>query len=201
MLSRVQGIVFPMSDERNDLDSDKEAGIMNCKAVRAIAVLLFSFTLITCFSTRSFGLSIEEAKALTSEGVNFYYSGDMPSAIEKWEEALEIFKKIPGTEKDQADCLQGIGAVLGNLGRYEEDISKQEESLETYRKISGTEREQAGCFVNIGGSLVNLGRYEEAILKLEEALEMYGKIKGTERDQADCFVNIDSGAKSRVDNA
>ncbi|MFH0803245.1 MAG: CHAT domain-containing tetratricopeptide repeat protein [bacterium] len=103
---------------------------------------------------------------------------------------MEILKKTPGTERDQADCCKNIGASLIETGKYEEGIKYQNLALEMYKKTPGTERNQAGCHKNIGVASEELGRYEEGIKYQNLALEMYKKTPGTEKNQAGCHANI-----------
>jgi len=132
----------------------------------------------------------EKPDYLFNLGSKLYHKGDVEGAVQSWLKALEILKKAPGTEKDQADCCKNIGASLIETGKYEEGIKYQNLALEMYKKTPGTERNQAGCHKNIGVASEEQGKYEEGIKHQNLALEMYKKIPGTEKNQAGCHVSI-----------
>ncbi|MFH0800775.1 MAG: CHAT domain-containing protein [bacterium] len=160
------------------------------KARIMLVLFLTSFFLMSLTHLAFAQSDYEKADSLFNQGRELDDNGDMKGALQCFLQALEMLKKIPGTERNQAGCYQNIGVALGNMGKYEECIKSQNLALEMLKKIPGTERGQAGCYQNIGVTLDELGKYEEALKHYNLALEMYKEIPGTERAQADCYKNI-----------
>lgn len=118
-------------------------------------------------------------------------------ALDAFKESLELFRQVEGSEKDQGDCLHGIGAVRGDLGDYEEALAAGDEALELFGQVEGTQNEQAYCRYNMAISLRKMGSYEESLDAYKEALplfrqalEAYARLEDSEEEQADCLEAI-----------
>ncbi len=123
-------------------------------------------------------------------GMAFYTLGRYASAEEPFNEALFVFRSMPGTELEQAICKVSLGTVLGLIGRFEEAVSLYEDALIIYRSIPGTELKQAACIIHLGLIYSDTGHFEEAISAYEEALSIFRSIPGTEFEQAKCMGNL-----------
>ena len=116
-------------------------------------------------------------------GRRLHREGRFKGALDAFKESLELFRQVEGSEKDQGDCLHGIGAVRGDLGDYEEALAAGDEALELFGQVEGTQNEQAYCRYNMAISLRKMGSYEEALGRYDEALTVYGQIEGVQYGQ------------------
>lgn len=130
-------------------------------------------------------------------GRRLHRQGRFKETLDAFKESLELFRQVEGSEKDQGDCLHGIGAVRGDLGDYEEALAAGDEALELFGQVEGTQNEQAYCRYNMAISLRKMGSYEESLDAYKEALplfrqalEAYARLEDSEEEQADCLEAI-----------
>ncbi len=95
-------------------------------------------------------------------------------ALEKYEEALEIKKRI-GDVSGEAISLHQIGMIYQERGLYDEALEKYEESLEITKRIGDVSGE-ASSLHQIGSIYQERGSYDVALVKYEEALEIEKRI-------------------------
>ena len=123
-------------------------------------------------------------------GVPRYRRGDYSEEWSSFENTLVLRQQgVPGTERDQADCLFNSGNALRDSGDWRGALERYERALALYRGLPGTERDQADCLFNSGNALGRLGDWRGALEQYERALALYRGLPGTERDQADCLFN------------
>ena len=125
-------------------------------------------------------------------GVGAYKHGDLQGALERYGQALALFREVSGSERNQAGCLFNSGVVLGELGDWRGALERYELALALFQGVSGSERNQAGCLYNSGVVLERLGDLRGALDRYERALALRREIPGSEHDQANCLHN--SGA-------
>ncbi|WP_314719646.1 tetratricopeptide repeat protein, partial [uncultured Actinomyces sp.] len=101
---------------------------------------------------------------------------------------LAAYRTLPGTERQQANCLLNTGITLDEVGRYEEALTAYQQAADFYRTLPDTERQQADCLNNTGITLYEVGRYEEALPAYRDALAAYRTLPDTERQQANCLL-------------
>ena len=130
-------------------------------------------------------------------GRQLHRQGRFKETLDAFKESLELFRQVEGSEKNQGDCLHGIGAVCGDLGDYEEALAAGDEALELFGQVEGTQNEQAYCRYNMAISLRKMGSYEESLDAYKEALplfrqalEAYARLEDSEEEQADCLEAI-----------
>ena len=125
-------------------------------------------------------------------GVEAYEHGDSRCALERFELALALYREIPGSECNQAKCLNNSGVVSRELGDWRGALERFERVLALYREVPGSERNQAKCLNNSGVASRELGDWRGALERYERALSLHREIPGSERNQAKCLHN--SGA-------
>ena len=129
-------------------------------------------------------------------GVEAYEHGDSRCALERFELALALYREIPGSERNQADCLNNSGVVLGELGDWRGALERYERALTLYRGVSGSERNQAGCLFNSGVALRELGDLRGALKRFKLALTLLDQYTPeadrieAERTGARCVLGI-----------
>jgi DNA-binding SARP family transcriptional activator/tetratricopeptide (TPR) repeat protein len=74
-----------------------------------------------------------------------------------------------GDQQGEAQSLEDLGTVYGQIGRPAESIAYNERALVIWRKI-GDQRGEAGCLVGLGITYRQMGRFDEAVECLREGL-------------------------------
>jgi tetratricopeptide (TPR) repeat protein/tRNA A-37 threonylcarbamoyl transferase component Bud32 len=97
-------------------------------------------------------------------------SGDLPSALELYRQAMELYAK-QGAEHLRISVLLDHAGVLSDLGRWDEAQREYEELLADSRAL-GNKRAEANATIALGQQLENRGKLAEAEARLKEALEM-----------------------------
>ena len=132
---------------------------------------------------------LRKADEAFSGGYRLFEAGHLPEAIAAFMRALELYRQVEDTERQQASCLNNTGNILGGMGQYEEALSSYRDALALFRTLPGTQRQQADCLLDTGITLYEVGRYEEALTAYQQALAAYRTLPGTERQQANCLAN------------
>jgi len=156
---------------------------------RAVSVGVIVGGLFTVLPVRAGG-EAGKADECVARGLEAYRRGDLYEAVRQWQQALQMFRKMKGTEAKQADCLRKLAVVYGKLGQPRRWLKLTQQALEMFRKIPGTERHQAGCLLNLGAACGSLGQYRRCIELTQQALKMYREMPGTEKEQGICLVNL-----------
>ena len=125
--------------------------------------------------------------ALGNIGNIFHNLGKTHEAVEYYQQALEINKKL-GYEQGVAHNLNNIGTIYNELGEYDEALRCQEEALKIFQKIQD-EPGIANSLNNIGVVYHDSGKTEEALKFYQQALEINKKM-GYEEGIANVFNNI-----------
>ena len=124
--------------------------------------------------------------------------GDWRGALERYERALALYRGIPGTERNQADCLHNSGAALGELGdlrgaleRYERALALLDQHTPEADRIE-VERTGARCVRSIGVCLVNLNEavFPDHFTRALKVLRRPEHVDHTKDDQASCLRSI-----------
>ena len=122
-------------------------------------------------------------------GVGAYKHGDLQGALERYGQALALFRGVSGSERNQAGCLFNSGVALRELGDWRGALERYELALALFQGVSGSERDQAYCLSNSGVVLGELGDWRGALERYERALTLRREIPGSERNQAGCLFN------------
>ena len=114
---------------------------------------------------------IHMAKALNIKGISCYFRSEYEHALEHYNEALEIRKKLENNEKGIAALLNNIAMVHFDQGEYNKSIEILTQAL--------TIEEKLGNDVSVASSLGNIGliyreqdEYEMAISYYKKSLKM-----------------------------
>ena len=94
--------------------------------------------------------------------------------MEKFEQALELFKKVPeGLPYDIARTLRSIGDIYGLQGNHDKALEKFEKALELFKKVEGdfSNVDVARTLRRIGEIRAMQGKHNQALEKFGEALE------------------------------
>ena len=128
-------------------------------------------------------------------GVGAYKHGDLQGALERYGQALALFRGVSGSERNQAYCLSNSGVVLDELGDWRGALKRFELALTLLDQYTPeadrieAERTGARCVLGIGACLINL---DEAVFPdhFTRALEVFRRpehVDHTKSDQASCL--------------
>jgi tetratricopeptide (TPR) repeat protein/predicted Ser/Thr protein kinase len=101
---------------------------------------------------------------------------------------------------EESTLLAGIGALLGDEGKYEEALAVERRSLAIREKALGSlDPSVAWSLNNIGVTLFDLSNYEEALRYHQRALAIREKVLGPEHpDVAASLKNMASSSSKRA---
>jgi tetratricopeptide (TPR) repeat protein len=133
-------------------------------------------------------INIEIGVAL---GNTWREQGRYRDAILKWENVLEMYRKLLGTEHPYvATSLNNLASLYKSQGRYEEAEPLYRQALEMYRKLLGPEHPDVATSLNNLAELYrSQGWYEEAEALYRQTLEMYRKLLGPEHPHVATSLN------------
>jgi len=140
-------------------------------------------------------------------GKRAYSSVDFDQALQHWEEAVNLRKKLHkgNGHPDIAQSLNNIGLVLRSLGRDEEARKNYNDAFEMWHRLyKGDHLDIARSLNNLGTAFGNLGRDEEARKNYNDALEMRCRLhKGDHPDIAESlnYLGIAFGNLGRDEEA
>ena len=131
-------------------------------------------------------------------GVGAYKHGDLQGALERYGQALALFRGVSGSERNQANCLNNSGNALRELGDLRGALERYKRALSLLdRHTPEADRIEAGrtgarCVLGIGACLINL---DEAVFPdhFTRALEVFRRpehVDHTKADQASCLTSI-----------
>jgi tetratricopeptide (TPR) repeat protein len=142
----------------------------------------------------------EISSSLQDLGRTLTKQGALDDALESYSEALQMLKRIAGSNDPQLASLHFIcGTTLYDKGEFDKALSSFEQAVKIRKAKLGSEsKEAAEAVCMVGQTLEKLGRYEEAIDCLKEALGVLLLIKGEESlDVGNCHhaLGLALGAK------
>ena len=91
-------------------------------------------------------------------GIGYRKKGKFHDAENAYQDALRIYRTIPGTEFEQAECTRDLGFIYSQTRRFHEAENAIEAALRIYRTIPGSDIDQAACTVNLGNIYTILGQ-------------------------------------------
>lgn len=98
--------------------------------------------------------------------------------------ALRTFRQT-GNRQDEADALNGLGAVHLETGRYGDALDQHAQALELARSI-GAQREAAAALRGLGRAEQALDRTSDALDHLQQAVSLSRRIEATEEEAHAC---------------
>ena len=138
-------------------------------------------------AARSAEAHYDEASFLTILGLACAALGEAHKAIDYYEQALPIFRKM--------GKRQGEGAVLGNLGLAYADLGETRKAIEYYEQQLaigleiGDRRSEGNALGNLGIAYKNLGETRKAIEYYEQQLAIVREI-GDRRGEGNALGNL-----------
>jgi len=149
-------------------------------------VLLGFLLVILWMPVGAEGISIEELDHLNQEGKDDYYIDNYPTALKKWQTALDKvrFAYKHGISK----FLTNQGMMYQNLGDYQKALDYYQQALTIDRKI-GDKGGEGADLMNIGVVYDNMGYYQKALDYYQQALTIDREI-GYKRGEVDGLTNI-----------
>ena len=130
-----------------------------------------------------------QARTLHALGVAYKNLGRLDDARKKYEDSLEIKRKI-GDSGGIAQSLNELAQVHDLQGRSDAAVASYKEAIEAY-KVIGNKRGVGLALNNLGAYYRDRGRYDEALSTFKEALPIQREL-GDEDRQALCLYNIGS---------
>ncbi|MEU8149375.1 tetratricopeptide repeat protein [Nonomuraea sp. NPDC048901] len=118
--------------------------------------------------------SYAEAKMLNRLGLSLYDLGRYDDAVERFEEALQIWHRL-GERGREAGSLRRLGLVSAARGDHEVAIARFTASIAMYRE-SGADRQAALGLTDLAGVLLAQGRGSDAVIHLEQARRMLSEV-------------------------
>ncbi|MEV1241910.1 tetratricopeptide repeat protein [Nonomuraea sp. NPDC050022] len=118
-------------------------------------------------AARAAGDVYGQAKMLNRLGLSLNDLGRYDDAVERFEEALEIWRRL-GERGREAGSLRRLGLVSAARGDHEVAIARFTASIAMYRE-SGADRQAALGLMDLAGVLVAQGRGPDAVIHLEKA--------------------------------
>ncbi|WP_321416955.1 tetratricopeptide repeat protein [uncultured Methanomethylovorans sp.] len=121
--------------------------------VFGILVLIVFFAIIPAASS-------SEQKAIDEsvKGDNYYNQGNYDSALQAYDNAIEL-------DVDNSTYYHSKGTALCGLGRYDE-------SLDSYNKALDLDENYTAAWTGKGYALNELSRYDEALVAFDKAIEI-----------------------------
>jgi CHAT domain-containing protein/Tfp pilus assembly protein PilF len=124
---------------------------------------------------------------LNIEGVALYQKSEYAAALEKWQEALALARKI-GFKSGEGAALSNIGAVYQSLGQYPKALEYFQQSLMISKAI-GNKPLEGSTLNNIGEVYLSLGQYPKALEYFQQSL-MISKAIGNKPLESTTLNNI-----------
>ncbi len=127
--------------------------------------------------------------ALGNLGNAYANLGEVPKAIERYQQQLQIAREI-GDRRGEGAALGNLGNAYADLGEVPKAIEYFEQRLQIAREIGDRRGEGNACW-NLGLVYENSGDLQEAVELMEVTLSFERKIghPDYEKDSADCGRN------------
>jgi tetratricopeptide (TPR) repeat protein len=138
------------------------------------------------------------ANTLSFMGVAQLVIGDLKSAIESQNQALEIFRSLD-YPLAEAYALNELGVVLRVVGDFGDAAAAHAQAFEIFHDVGG-DFGQAFALVGLGTVRRATGNYADAIESQQQALEIYGAL-GSRVGEADALNELGSAVGAMGDFA
>lgn len=146
------------------------------------------------------GNLLEQAFQFVSEGEEHFKSSDLWESKNNYEKAIEIFERLPGTEKECAFCHLAIEHIFLEKGIMEgqEAYKSFERALSFFRKVRNSQAECASCYFHMCTALKTIGNYEEALRQSENFFMIfYEAIRMNDFTTVDIIITKLTGANTK----
>jgi tetratricopeptide (TPR) repeat protein len=137
-----------------------------------VAVLTAFVILLPCpGSAASEKQGIDAFKQATELRTKARSKQDREKALEKYQEALEIFRAVK-SEKGQANTWNAIGLIYVSRSQYRQALECYDKALDLHKKL-GNATGQATTLANMGYVYRNLGEFQKALEHQDKALALH----------------------------
>ena len=124
---------------------------------------------------------------LFEQGTQQYEAGELPAALDTWQQALAIYQ-AQGLQEQAAIALNNLGIAYRSLGEYQTAMDVLQQALAIVRDI-GDRSGEAMALNNLGNVQNSLGNYQPAIELYEQNLAIARDI-GDPRSEASALGNL-----------
>ncbi len=119
-----------------------------------------------------------EADRLLRQGLQQYQTRQFQSALNSWQQALQLYREVK--------YLEGEGAALSNLGTAHLDLDNYAQAIEygqqclAIARAIQNRRGEGAALVTLGGAYLALGNYAQAIKYIQQSLAIARAIQDRE---------------------
>ncbi|NET61335.1 MAG: tetratricopeptide repeat protein [Symploca sp. SIO2E6] len=138
-----------------------------------------------------------EADRLFQQGLQQAQSSQFQAAIQSWQQALTIYRKI-GDHQGEAYSLNNLGLAYRFLGNYQKAIDFYEQNLPIFQQLGNLQGE-ADSLNNLGNAYRYLGNYQKAIDFLQQSLQISQQL-GNRQGEAKSLGNLGNAYHSLGEN-
>jgi len=115
-----------------------------------------------------------QADALFKRGFEQYQQGQLPTAIQFWQQALKIYQELQIREREGA-VLGNLGIAYKVLGEYVAAIDSHQQALVIMQEIKDYQGE-GQVLGNLGNTYEAVGEYDKAIASYQQSLTIAQKL-------------------------
>jgi len=177
------GLVAAMLEEADNLNDkgelDNANWLMDCAWRLAAMNKNFSVVFITQRKA--------EANRLNAQGIQHCEIGQVPEALQSWEQALTIYQEIRDRQ-GEANSLGNLGLAYDYQGQHQLAIEFHKQSLEIKREI-GDRKGEAASVGNLGLAYYSIGQYHKAIKFHQQSCKVSREI-GYRQQEANSLGNL-----------
>ena len=137
---------------------------------------------------------ITEAVYLNQEGYDLYQRAEAESALDKYNQALVIFRQV-GAPAGEGNSLNNIGEVYLALGKYDRALHYFQQALvifQTLGKLPDSERAYEGYTLKYMGEVYDRKReYDRALAAYQQALTIFQELIKIKKGDSDSFLTTE----------
>jgi CHAT domain-containing protein len=134
---------------------------------------------------------ITDAVYLNQEGYHLYQRAEAESALEKYNQALVIFRQV-GARAGEGNSLNYIGEVYLALGKYDRALHYFQQALvifQTLGKLPDFDRADEGYTLRYLGKVYDSKRdYDRALASYQQALTIFQELLKIKKGDRDSFL-------------
>lgn len=128
-----------------------------------------------------------EIYRLYKEAKRYRSQGQYKNSIKKFEEAIELARKIRSKEHE-VKCLRQLSVTYSDLNEIDKLFSLNKKALAIAQKLKH-QTEEGRCLYNIGHYYGTLDNYSQALWHYERALRIARNLEEHD-DESNCLANI-----------
>jgi len=128
-----------------------------------------------------------EIYRLYKEAKEYRSQGQYKNSIQKFEEAIDLARKIK-SEEHEVKCLRQLSVTYSDLNEVDKLFTLNKKALEIAQKLKH-QKEEGRCLYNLGHYYDTLDNYSQALWHYERALRIARNLEEYE-DESNCLANI-----------